>query len=87
MGDGVRRIRLSLDLNSLSPLFDSLASLHSVSMAHRLNSEEEVDATRQHLSGGGVSYDGLPEYGHQSGEDVSVEATQKMIDALDSGKK
>lgn len=36
---------------------------------------------RQHLAGEGVSYDGLPEYGHQSGEDVSPQATQKMIDA------
>ena len=56
-------------------------------MVHRLNSEEEVAAAHQHLAGAGVSYDGLPEYGHQSGEDVSIEATQKMIDSLGSGEK
>lgn len=43
---------------------------------------------RQHLAGEGVNYDNLPEYGDQSGEDVSPEATQKMIDAaLGSTKK
>lgn len=87
MGYRIRGIRVPLTSNPLSPLFDPLSRLHSDPMVHRLNSEEEVAAAHQHLAGAGVSYEGLPEYGHQSGEDVSIEATQKMIDSLDSGEK
>lgn len=53
-----------------------------------MNSEEEAAAVRQHLAGEGVNYDNLPEYGDHSSQDVSLEATQRMIDSVvDSTKK
>lgn len=64
-----------------APMAINRTRLHDERMTHRMSGEEEALSIRQYLSGGGVNYDGLSEYEYDSGDDVSPEATQQMIDS------